>query len=353
MSTFFQESLGAHILKVSVVSLVVAITTVTPARAQTPSGAVSGQGFARTQRDLAAPLSGRTPFQIRRPMPVQACLATLPHFAGSRTCFGAGEYISLAPGAGGNSTASFFIPYGYQISFFDNATVPGAQNSNLRFLCEYQQRSTERFTSGASLSNGLARPDNNGPFGYKTCLGPFQRENLATIVTFRKIPDISDAQRTAVWANWETNDNDFCAVNIFYWSSLVDHPIAPNRPNPSDRSKCFGTKTDLSDLTRHTFRAVPSGIEGNLKTHFGTVEIASRYVSITFFERINQTGRSLTLGCGRYSVSGALVGQLSSARIDVSPQPATTCATQSETKSAWDPSLRVFDSPTIPIIPRS
>ena len=141
----------------------------------------------------------------------------------------------------------------------------------------------------------------------------------------------------AVWANWQTNDNAHCAVNLFLRPKAGAIPDTP-RANMALRSRCYGTRSDLSNLTKDIFFVASNGGSyiGDLKTDLGNIEIASPYVQVILHEQRDYRGNSIKLTCGNYRLDTPFIGQIRSIKITTLTTPIASCSSALVIKSAWD-----------------
>jgi hypothetical protein len=288
---------------------------------------------------------------VRRlpPRPAQLCVFTGEKYSGRRKCFNPTERIHLDRPFN-RTIRSFSVPYGYEAEFFNDIQldVPGTP---VELLCTYRQTTTIRYTMGVdALKMGLPTDDGTQPYGFDRCVGPKPNSALTTQLAFRKIPTITDAQRAAVWADWERNDNENCGVRIYASLSVPD--TAQFRPkSTSDRVNCFGRRVEMPDMSAHFYGDV--GNHGlRLSDDFGQVHIASRLGRIELFELPNFQGRHMRLGCGIYRFSPTMATSIKSAFVmaveDDTLVPATNCTSNVQTIASWDGPASPLSSPVIP-----
>lgn len=336
--------------------LVAAQLCATSAYAQNSSGATTSQD---TIREFRAP-APITPFFRPPPMPTQLCVFTRPKYQGRRTCYDPQE-MGRFPHPGFNRVIwSFTIPYGYEVDFYNDVRLD-APDTPVELLCTYRQTSPHRFSRGIDSFDEGHRAgdpplDGSSPNGFDRCVGPVKTGAMATKFSFRKMATITDAQRAAVWAGWEINDNDNCGVRI-YPTFIIPDTARANPRTLSDRANCFGFRTNMTDLSTLIHeRQNPNSNLVSLKEDFGEVRISSRYAKLELFERPNFQGRFMRLGCGNYRFSPAMATQIGSAWVQPLASdtytPASNCSNVVQTISSWDRPLNPMAQPFAPRAPR-
>jgi hypothetical protein len=308
---------------------------------------------AQSTRDISREFRSPSPIATTLrspPRPAQVCFFTGEKFAGSRGCFDPTERKHL--GRPLNRTIrSFTVPYGYEVELY-NDLILDAPDTPVELLCTFRQATVLRYTGGVSALK-TNQPSDNGarPFGFDKCVGPKPLAAMTTQFAFRKITTITDAQRAAVWAGWEQNDNETCGVRIYPSTPVTDTTRIQPR-SISDRVNCYGRGTDMSDLNlvRH---GGPIGSTDRLKDDVAEVRIASRYGRIELFELPNFQGRHMHLGCGNYRLSTTMRTQIQSAFVlpveDDTLVPATNCTNTVQTISSWNGPVNVIPQPSAPI----
>jgi hypothetical protein len=300
------------------------------------SGPVLAQTGRDISRDFRAP-ARVTPRVWTPPMPAQVCVFTGEKYTGNRLCLDPTVRVHL--GRPFNRTIrSFTVPYGYEAEFF-NDLVLDAPDTPVELLCTYRQTSISRYTMGVDvLKMGLPTDDGSQPYGFDRCVGPRPYSALTTQLAFRKIPTITDAQRAAVWAGWERNDNENCGVRI-YPSLSVPDTARITRKSLSDRVNCYGRRVDMSDLSK-LWHGGTANWRLSLSADFGQLQISSRSGRIELFELPNFRGRHMRLGCGNYRLSPTMATSIKSAFVmpveDDSVVPATNCSNTVQVISSWN-----------------
>jgi hypothetical protein len=289
-------------------------------------------------QDLKLRSPAAIPFDLRR-SPArrdQLCVFTGENYTGYRKCFDPMERTHQ-PRPFNRTIRSFTVPYGYEAEFY-NDLILDKPDTPVELLCTYRQTNTQRYSMGVdALKMRGTYDDGSNPYGFGRCIGPKPNSALATQLAFRKIPTITDAQRDAVWAGWELNDNENCGVRIYPRLPITDTTRIRPR-SQADRANCYGRRVDMSDLSQlyHPVFFDPSLM---LKNDISEIHIASGYGRIELFERPNFQGRSVRLGCGNYRMSPAMATQFKSARvlpIDSDPSMrVANCSSSIQTISSW------------------
>jgi hypothetical protein len=306
---------------------------------------ISSQARAQTterinQERLAAPFAKVQGFGLLQNRPVKACFYTGVRYQGFRACFDPPanpDAIVPFDDPFKSHIVSFNLPYGYEMSLYKEGSAT-TLTAAPELLCTFRNRSRSRYTFGVDALQSAAgeAPDLTRPYDFSYCLGPNQRADVATRFSFKKIADITDAQRAAVWENWEQNDRENCAFRV-YPSMLVQTGPQPNprRPTQSDRSRCYGFRHELTDLAQ-IFHDNERDNPITLKDDFAQLRISSRYSMVQLGDRANFGGKSLILGCGDYQFSQAMSRQIAAAHVMILTNPAVSCAQRMETISSWD-----------------
>jgi hypothetical protein len=292
------------------------------------------------------PLALRDPITSFSASPLRpdvACIFTEANFSGQRVCISPQDGSPMSNIVSGRVN-SFAVPYGFEIVFYRTQIAkPVFQESDA--VCSSQNRSPQRYMDGSFTSSWVK--DN------PTLCGSYDATmRSATGVALRKLPDITDVQRQAVWTNWATTDNETCAVKVLTTRPLNYRPY-PRIFDQLSRVHCFGLMSDMLDFS-HTM--IPSG--GSVpetRTMAGNVTdfiIRSPHVAIKLWSGKNFEGNSVKLTCGHHRLGGALIGAVGSAQLFISPQPQVSrCAPGEQTASAWTSSPTLQDGPFTRQIP--
>lgn len=286
------------------------------------------------------PLALRDPisaFSASPPRPDVACIFTQANLSGQRACISPQDGSPMSNLVSGRVN-SFAVPYGFEIVFYrTQIATPVFQESDA--VCSFQSRTPQRYMDGSFTSSWVK--DN------PTLCGSYDATmRSATGVALRKLPDITDAQRQAVWNNWSTSDNETCAVKVLTTRPLNYRPY-PRIFDQLSRVHCFGLMSDMLDFA-HTM--IPSGgTVPETRTMAGNVTdfiIKSPHVSITLWSGMNFEGNSVKLMCGHHRLGGALIGAVGSAQLTISPQSQVSrCPPGEQIASAWTSSPPLQDGP--------
>jgi hypothetical protein len=277
---------------------------------------------AQLSERVAAPVAprGSNLISFLPPAPDEACVFTDENFKGVRYCFKAQENMPLPDGLS-KQISSFLIPYGYELSLFER-TLSDTGYRPPHILCRVIQIDANVSYNGTVRLNG-------------GCTADPAADNRATSASFRKMPNITDAQRKAAWRKWPAVDDRSCAVKLWPRFASPQDKIT-QRFDEMGRDFCFGTFFDMNNIAEYRWSEVPSTI--NWKILLGGVLIRSRTVQVRLFEKINLGGLSVTLTCGRHEL-GFLMQKVSSADITILSTPVASCPDAPQSVATWDPTL--------------